>query len=886
MKQFLERRNQRLLSAYTELPSLLREHYGIEQTVLAGGYGYRQVMELIQNGADAILEGHEDPARRTGENRIHVLLREKHLYVANTGAPLSEDGVDALLSSHSSPKRGNQIGRFGLGFKSLLRLGGQIDLFTRASGALRFNPRQCQVELKNRFGVAEVPSLRLAWPLPAGERDRDEVLDLMPWAETIVRVEVPGSEIREHLREEIRGFPAEFLLFFPVPTVLIFDDGEGQPREIRAELHGSHQSLLDGAETSRWRVASLEVAISDGRALADATHIHARGSVPVAWAVPLESMREDAGRFWAFFPTHTPTYLPGILNAPWKLNSDRNAIIGGEWNSALMTEAAKLIAGALPSLASSGDPGRPLEAFPRRLDRKDEVAASLVEVLWTTLETAAVIPDGSGVLRPASTLLQHPRDNPKLVQEWQALAPAGELARFIHSSCLERQRSGRLGALAERLAETGTADPNLGRAEADAWFKSVASAEQAQAIKVLQLAEAYSGDCKPNEWSSVRPLLTIIPSQEGKLLPPDQVVLALDEAPIPGRAAVAYALQKDGKAKRILADVMKVRTPDDNVWVSVLAESLNIRGWSAHAQNAEWATFWSRLRAAPASAQQRFLAQYRGKVRVRRGDGTWVAPQAALLPGTLVHPEDSLGNLKLVVDQIHQSDAALLEALGVSQFPEGNLGPGKFNEIAGAGSELDEWLEACRFSYRSTHRNSALPGYLVPLDLNMPKGFAFLQKLRGTPNAKLTRAFLARMARGEFLQQLEFRHSTTQNYPKIDVAHPLPWFVLRYGTVQVGDSIVRLAALMLRRHEPAVSMLPDSKDLLAALEKLQQVQPPVSTSETDVRKLWLALIDGLAIPQALADDSLEALWAGAAKDKVAPEKIRTITGDIALTQDL
>lgn len=114
------------LKAYQVRPTLLQEHYGIEQVVLAGGYGYRQVMELVQNGADAVLEACEQGNPPSPGNRVQVILRHSRLYVANTGAPLSEEGLDALLSSHSSPKRGNQIGRFGLGFKSLLRLGGGL----------------------------------------------------------------------------------------------------------------------------------------------------------------------------------------------------------------------------------------------------------------------------------------------------------------------------------------------------------------------------------------------------------------------------------------------------------------------------------------------------------------------------------------------------------------------------------------------------------------------------------------------------------------------------------------------------------------------------------------------------------------------------------------
>ena len=103
------------LRAYGEQRDDIREHFGIEQTVLAGGYGYRQVLELVQNGADAILEAHEAHTPLADGNRIQVVLRGSHLYVANTGAALSEEGVRALLSSHSSPKRSIQIGRFGLG---------------------------------------------------------------------------------------------------------------------------------------------------------------------------------------------------------------------------------------------------------------------------------------------------------------------------------------------------------------------------------------------------------------------------------------------------------------------------------------------------------------------------------------------------------------------------------------------------------------------------------------------------------------------------------------------------------------------------------------------------------------------------------------------------
>jgi hypothetical protein len=173
MKVFLEQLNRRRLRSYTEDPGLLKEHHGTEQTVLAGGYGFRQILELVQNGADAILEAHEHGLPLLSENRILVLLRKSGLYVANTGARLSHEGLDALLRSHWSPKRGSQIGRFGLGFKSLLRLEGRIDLFTSASGAIRFDPERCREELSKIFNVVDAPRLRLAWPLDDAERAAD-----------------------------------------------------------------------------------------------------------------------------------------------------------------------------------------------------------------------------------------------------------------------------------------------------------------------------------------------------------------------------------------------------------------------------------------------------------------------------------------------------------------------------------------------------------------------------------------------------------------------------------------------------------------------------------------------------------------------------------------
>lgn len=707
MKDYVTKLNEETLGAYKSRHSLIEEHYGIEQTVLAGSYGYRQIFELVQNGADAILEAREKRQSPDDENRIQVLLRESRLYVANTGAPLSKEGVDALLSSHSSPKRGNQIGRFGLGFKSLLRLGGKIDLFTRMSGAIRFDPKRCMEILEEKFNISKAPGLRLAWPLDDNERTKDVSLAQLSWAETIVRVEVQSPELIEHLRQEIISFPAEFLLFFPVATILSLDDGEKSSRELRVEPEGKDFLLHDGSAKARWRVEKQDVPITDQRALDDATNIHARDSVPLAWAVPIEGKREEAGRFWSFFPTQTSTYLPGILNAPWKLNSDRNAIIGGEWNTALMREASCLVVKTLASLATPEDPARPLDAFPRQLERKDEDAAPLVEAIWIELEKSKVIPDATGTLRFARDLWRHPRENIEVALMWQGIAGYDDLSKMVHPLCQERQRCSRLNALADRIKTQGVEQescPNLRKRDVASWFESVSSTEIVKAVKSLKLAEVYANDCKPEEWNVVRSQISIIPSEDGQLITANLAIFAPAGESIPNRVPVSQVLCEDNEVKRILSDVMKVKAIDDAVWLSILKESMPspLRYYWETPSEDKWLSFWSKLRSAPETVLQQFISQNKDQIRVRRRDGSWVLSDEVLLPGELVNSHDASSNKDVLIDsEIFGKDEELLKDIGISDFPDGIINielniPKNINY-------LKPWLEKCREIYKATH---------------------------------------------------------------------------------------------------------------------------------------------------------------------------------------
>src|SRR5436305_5132540 len=85
--------NRRCLAAYKANPALVEEHANAERIQTEGGYGRRQVWELIQNGADEMLD---EPGR------VEVVLTGDYLYCANQGNPVTPEGAGAILSAYRS----------------------------------------------------------------------------------------------------------------------------------------------------------------------------------------------------------------------------------------------------------------------------------------------------------------------------------------------------------------------------------------------------------------------------------------------------------------------------------------------------------------------------------------------------------------------------------------------------------------------------------------------------------------------------------------------------------------------------------------------------------------------------------------------------------------
>ena len=128
---YIREERKKSLESYRSQPNLVAEHANAEEDTARGGYAHRQLFELVQNSADALSES-------AGE-RILISLTSTHLYCADNGQPINRAGVRALLFSHLSAKRNTaEIGRFGLGFKSVLGVTDTPEFFSKA-GSFRFD---------------------------------------------------------------------------------------------------------------------------------------------------------------------------------------------------------------------------------------------------------------------------------------------------------------------------------------------------------------------------------------------------------------------------------------------------------------------------------------------------------------------------------------------------------------------------------------------------------------------------------------------------------------------------------------------------------------------------------------------------------------------------
>ena len=443
---YIAEESQRTLEAYRSQPNLVAEHANTEEDTARGGYAHRQLFELVQNGADSLAG--------SGGGRIWIRLTPTHLYCADEGQPIDADGVTALMFSHLSSKRGTEeIGRFGLGFKSVLGVTDTPELFSR-SGSFRFDRAKASELIQpiapevERYPVLRLPEAIDPWP----ETESDPILrELMGWAVNIVRLPLKLGA-HEALGLQIRNFPPEFLLFVDhVSQLMLQNDDQEDTRTFSLRHKDGLFVLDDGGGATRWMLTKTIHQLSPD-ARSDSRSLDNANEVPISWAAPVDRLN-DPGKFWAFFPTMTTSLLSGILNAPWKTNEDRQNLLPGVYNDELIDAAAEMVAKALPQLSTTGDPARHWDALPRREEAGDSAHSERLRTrLYTILQNREVVPDQNGDMREMQEISYPPRE----LTDSRAidLAPLerwaehdGRPSNWLHHSTLTRNRLARIDRL-------------------------------------------------------------------------------------------------------------------------------------------------------------------------------------------------------------------------------------------------------------------------------------------------------------------------------------------------------------------------------------------------------------------------------------------------------
>ncbi|MFJ9829448.1 DEAD/DEAH box helicase [Streptomyces sp. NPDC101160] len=795
----------RVLQTYAVDPGLIPEHANGERRITQGGYGDRQLFELVQNAADEI-------AAEPGGS-VHVVLTDTHLYCANEGSPVTPEGAETILRMSMSRKRGGQIGRFGVGVKSVLVVTDAPQFFS-STGSFGFDREWAYAQIRSVAGVTarlgeefEAPVLRMARPLDdAAERAADPVLDeLLHWATTVVRLPLLRGAA-ERLGQDMHGgspaggreeFPVGFQLFSPHVAKVVLEDRRPRPvirrtllvkrdRElhtVREERPGQHST------NNKWRVFTLTHEPT-AAARSSAGELHDRIALDIAWAVPeyekdatgLLSAPKGRGRFWSFFPTKYEMTLSGILNGAWKTNEDRqNLLDSSPFNQEMIRMAARLVVESLPELAPAEDPAAYLPLLPGRPRESETVSWAdryLTEQIWEATAQRPSLPDQDGRLQVPRDLNIHPslgKDN-KSTAGWLTLwnSYPGRPANWLHPSAdVDTLRAGKTDHILKAARRE--------RASVREWLEALVAdgtaAASATAVRIvasmIQASSPYAAEAR-----EARIVLT---EEHGMVAPVvGKVFRRIDQDGLRESLVYVDAALSDDLSLTSALTTLGIREADvRGRFVSVLES-----GFDAYGPQ-EWTRFWELFHQAGSSHMSHEVLQRipdpRAILHVRTADGRFRPMRNCLLPGPVVTSES---DPTIAVDTgFHSDDMAFFREVGLRDRPTGGHRP-----------EEEAWFEQYRESLHKSYC-AGLPDQAARPTLTRIKleGAAVGGPLHLLPE-------LSDEARARYLQALPddalVDNWTLQVGAQVSTrqaaASPIRWMLMRHGLVPTSQGLRRV----------------------------------------------------------------------------------------------
>jgi len=894
LADFIRTETSRTLESYRSQPNLIAEHANAESAIAHGGYEDRQVIELIQNASDSLLAAPDTCGR------IEIRLTAEYLYCADDGKPIDEDGIRALMFARLSPKLGTSaIGRFGLGFKSVLRVTDAPEFHSR-SVSFRFDAESAKARIQDAAKGTDgpYPILRLPDPIGPPTASGDETLDeLMDRASNIVRLPLLVEQ-RERLARQIHNFPSEFLLFVDHVKELRLDDGLTSRRTVLSS-HGNERLLTvtdsgtHETRTSRWLVFRTIHTMSP-KAREDPRTPDAPGGAALTWAAPLDK-RTEFHHFWASFPTQTPSLLAGILNAPWKTNEDRQNLLPGNFNDELIQAAARLVADHLHELSTEEDPSRHLDVLPRRHEAADSEHAELLRrELFDLLSERPIVPDQNGDLQglqelryPPSVLTRGNSIDLEPFEQWRSYE--GRPKDWLHHSGLNRVRLSTI----DRLFRSPRSAP---RASLSEWLEALSRegtgdrAVQAS-MAAIRVAAAIREDLRRRADLG---RIILLANEQRKPIEPDSVFLpAAPSIPI-ARGEEASTVHPHLAADAVTLKALKqlgLRPPNAESRFrraarrvglglpSKLSQLQRSEGYSreilergitqlAGADKAsailralepsddDLREFWAAARGLSPETVQRIVADvaqtqdvgpYRIRARTRAGD--WQPLAAVLLPGRIVPGDGSRDDEATVDLGFHRQDRTLLKKLGAAQEPGGG-----WNQEFVEG--FDEFRDDAGHQYRKRDDLPSMPdhGYLVFESTRGAGPLPVLRRLSDEGNALYTRALLEH---SDTLALWTMRHQTRDIYPTMDF-FPLAVDVLwDHGRIQTSAGIVPLAEA---HGEPPTNA--EALDVLHRHENWEEIRDAFDL--TDPKPVFLGEAESVPLTD---------VWPGLAQHPALPDSL-------------
>ncbi|MFD5187365.1 DEAD/DEAH box helicase [Streptomyces sp. NPDC058357] len=844
----------RVLETYRVDPGLILEHANGERRITQGGYGDRQLFELVQNAADEIAD--------SPGGKVHVVLTKTHLYCANEGTAVTPEGAETILRMSVSKKRGGQIGRFGVGVKSILAVTDTPQFFS-SSGSFGFDRAWSYEEIRKARGTDpdetfEAPVLRMARPLDVSkERTEDSVLDtLLGWATTVVRLPLlPGAA--ERLGHDMhasagggevqREFPARFQLFSHHVGTVVLEDTRAMPpvrREITVDHEGSLHTINEtrtGKPESRstWKVFTHTHRPTE-KARASAGEMHDRGTIDISWAVPEYTgdtvliAPKGRGEFWSFFPTKYPMTLSGALNGAWKTNEDRqNLLDSSPFNQEIIQVAARLVVESLPQLAPAEDPGAYLPLLPGRTRESETLNWAdryLTEQIWKLAAQLPSLPDQDGVLRVPGDLRIHPaplRNKAPLKLEWLRMwnACPGRPSDWIHPSVEAAEfRAGKVGHVLEETKQ--------GRATVREWLEALVSSGTAEASAVgIRILAAMIREASPfaAEARSARIVLTeengLVPAVVGKVYR-----RAVQDGLRDGTTYVDRRLSEDQSLLGDLAEIGIREADSRGRFIGVLEQGFDNYGPQ------DWTRFWELFHSAGGS-------QVGGEIRarvpdplttlfVRTADGRFHRMKDCLLPGPVV-PGDGSRDGSVAVDlDFHSDDRMVFHDFGLRAVPSSGHHPS-------TEQWFDEYRTAIFDSYCKTLSSSAGRPSIHRLKLEgSPVGgpLHLLELLSDEGRAAFVKALPDTSVIDAWTMQFGAQVSTRKA-----IYSPLRWMLVRHGRVPTSQGVVPLSSAVGPQLHAYADVLPVA-DISA--EKARKLHLPVLVDDVP-RNQWDRLLEQL-----------------------------------------